>query len=723
MCTFRRSSTCNKRAIVIVLFFVIAMTLMVPLTAYAQESGKTVRVGWYESPFNTMDQFGRRSGYAYDYQKKIAAYTGWNSEYVEGSWPELLQMLINGEIDLMSDVSYTDERAEIMLFSSLPMGAEEYYIFISPDNTEINKDDFSTFNGKKAGANKGSVQVGFFREWAEANGIQAELIEMTEDVDEALDMLNRGDIDMYVVLDGYLDAHLALPVCKVGASDFFFAVNKSRPDLLAELNAAMNRIQEGNHNYDQQLYDKYLKAYGFNYYLSTEEKDWLSGHGAIRVGYPDNYLAFCAADKKTGELTGALKDYLEDAETCFENAELSFTPVVYPSVADAVEALRNGEVDCMFPSNLSISDGEELGLILTPSMMTSEIYAVVRKADQNTFSQKEQVTAAVVAGNPNYQTIMMDHFPGWQREDYPDTLSCLKAVADGKADCVLISNYQYNNLSRQCEKLGLTTLATGENMDYCIAIRGNDTDLYSILTRTTDIISDTSVSAALSYYSAEEAKTTLIDFIQDNPAVDIAVIVVIIALVTVIIAQQRIIRAKNEVEESHRQVDDLSKRVFIDALTSVRNKGGFDESVQGLQEQIDQKEPLEFAIIILDCDNLKQINDQYGHDKGDVYIQTASRLICRVYKHSPVYRIGGDEFAVVLQGEDYQNRKELKELFEVNAETIRTSAENKWDQVSVALGMAEYVPQSDTSVDDVIHRADKTMYENKRTRKGKSAVR
>ena len=160
MCTLRRSFTCNKRTIVIVLFFAVAMILMVPLTAYAQEAGKTVRVGWYESPFNTMDQFGRRSGYAYDYQKKIAAYTGWNYEYVEGIWPELLQMLINGEIDLMSDVSYTDERAESMLFSSLRMGAEEYYIFISPDNEEINRDDLSTFNGKKAGANKGSVQAG-----------------------------------------------------------------------------------------------------------------------------------------------------------------------------------------------------------------------------------------------------------------------------------------------------------------------------------------------------------------------------------------------------------------------------------------------------------------------------------------------------------------------------------------------------------------------------------
>ena len=148
MRAFRSSFTCKKRTIVIVLFFAVAMILMVPLTAYAQEAGKTVRVGWYESPFNTIDQFGRRSGYAYDYQEKIAAYTGWDYEYVEGCWPELLQMLINGEIDLMSDVSYTDERAESMLFSSLPMGAEEYYIFISPDNEDINRDVVSTFTEK-----------------------------------------------------------------------------------------------------------------------------------------------------------------------------------------------------------------------------------------------------------------------------------------------------------------------------------------------------------------------------------------------------------------------------------------------------------------------------------------------------------------------------------------------------------------------------------------------
>ena len=704
---------CRFRRAVSLLICLFLGIMMIPHIAHAREDGKVVRVGWYESPFNMTDSFGRRSGFAYDYQQKIAAYSGWNYEYVEGSWPELMQLFMDGGIDLMSDVSYTEERAKTMLFSTLPMGAEEYYIFISPDNEEISKDDFSTFNGKKVGINQGSVQVGFFREWAEANGVQAEVIEMTEDVSEVLEMLRRGDIDCYVVLDGYLDSSVALPVCKVGASDFYFAVSRSRPDLLAELNAAMNRIHEEDHNYNQQLYDKYLKAFGVNYYLSTEEKNLLSEHGTIRVGYQDNYLSFCAADKNTGELTGALKDYLEDAASCFNNAKLSFTPVAYPSAAAATEALQKGEVDCMFPSNLSVSDGEAAGLIMTPSIMSSEIYAVARASEQHTLLQKEQITTAVVAGNPNYDAMVKDHFSSWKWEGYSDRQACLQAVADGKADCMLISNYNYNNLSRQCERLKLAPVATGKYLDYSIAVQAGNTVLYSILTRTTDNVSKTSTNAALAYYSAEDAKTTLLDFIRDNPLVDIAIVAVVISLLAVIIAQQRIIRAKKEVKESHLQVEDLNKRVFVDALTSVRNKGGFNEYINGLQERIDSGERPEFAVIILDSNDLKPINDHYGHDKGDIYLRTASRLICRVYKHSPVFRIGGDEFAVVLMNDDYRNRDKLEAQFIQESGEIYASAENEWDRVSMAMGMAEYDPKSDDSVDDVVQRADKNMYENK----------
>ena len=120
---------------------------------------------------------------------------------------------------------------------------------------------------------------------------------------------------------------------------------------------------------------------------------------------------------------------------------------------------------------------------------------------------------------------------------------------------------------------------------------------------------------------------------------------------------------------------------------------------------------------MLDCNDLKQINDRYGHDKGDIFLRTASRLICRIFKFSPVFRIGGDEFAAVLQNEDYQNREELIDLLNQKAAEISRSAENEWETVSVAIGMADYDPRNDTRVDDIVRRADFRMYENKRLQK------
>ena len=284
------------------MFCLTASVIMMPFTAYAEEeTEKTVRVGWYDSSFNRMDEYGRRSGYAYEYQEKIAAYTGWKYEYVEGSWPELFQMLVDGDIDLMSDVSYTEERTELMLFASLPMGAEEYYLFVSPDNKDYTTGSYSYFNNKKIGVNKGSIQIGFYKDWAEANGISSEIVELTCSEEESLLKLKEGELDGYVTLDNNGDVENCIPVVKIGSSDYFFAVNKKRPDLQEELNAAMSSIQDENRFYNEQLYNRYIRTFGANIYLNNEETDWYSEHGAIRVGYQDNYLAFCAKDPQTGK--------------------------------------------------------------------------------------------------------------------------------------------------------------------------------------------------------------------------------------------------------------------------------------------------------------------------------------------------------------------------------------------------------------------------------------
>ena len=172
---------------------------------------------------------------------------------------------------------------------------------------------------------------------------------------------------------------------------------------------------------------------------------------------------------------------------------------------------------------------------------------------------------------------------------------------------------------------------------------------------------------------------------------------------------------KRMADHMKQHISDLNRRATVDALTSVRNRGAFSTYIDEMQKKLDggEMENAGFAICMFDCDDLKQVNDEYGHDKGDIYLQTASRLICKVYQHSPVFRIGGDEFAAVLQNEDLMNREALGEAFEKGMADSR-SAKNKWEQVHVAMGIAVYDNTQDHSVIDTMRRADKKMYMNKK---------
>ena len=161
-------------------------------------------------------------------------------------------------------------------------------------------------------------------------------------------------------------------------------------------------------------------------------------------------------------------------------------------------------------------------------------------------------------------------------------------------------------------------------------------------------------------------------------------------------------------------ITDLNDLAYADALTSLHNKGAFDIMVRDIQTRLDEPgNTLEFAVCIFDCNMLKQINDQNGHDKGDIYLKETAQIICEVFEHSPVFRIGGDEFAALLLENDYENREELLKVFDERCAEKRGKESDAWEKVDVARGVAVYDPQEDQSVNDVVRRADKNMYENK----------
>ena len=172
------------------------------------------------------------------------------------------------------------------------------------------------------------------------------------------------------------------------------------------------------------------------------------------------------------------------------------------------------------------------------------------------------------------------------------------------------------------------------------------------------------------------------------------------------------------VEHLGSYINNLSDLAYEDALTSVHNKGAFDLRIKELQAAIEvEGEKPQFAIAMFDCDELKNINDSHGHNKGDIYLRNASNLICRVFKNSSVYRVGGDEFSVILEGEDYENRDLLRDRFIAQSAEICATTKESWEKVRVSIGVAAFDPAIDKNVSDVIIHADHLMYINKKDRK------
>ena len=630
---------CCRRISVLLLCLLMVLSAALPVAASAHEKeAKTVRVGWYESAFHRTDSFGRKSGYGYEYQQRVAIYTGWNYEYVEGSWSELFEKLVAGEIDLLSDVSYTEERAEKILYSAEAMGAEGYHVFIAPDNTEIRPDDFSTMNGKRCGVNKNSIQEQLFLDWSEKHNVHADVIELSVKTPEMLDMLKKGELDMLVTLDTYGNTADIVPVCKVGFAESYFGINKNRPDLKEDLDVAMNRIFEDNRDFNQEMTEKFNRASAVNSFLTAEEVDWVTKHGTIRVGYRDDFMPFCARDPDTGMLTGALADYLKFAETCEKNASLRFETRAFTTMDDALQALAANEVDCVFPLGISAFDGEQRGVVITDPFVSTEMYATIRTTDARGFSPEDAMTVAVIRGNPNYESFLMDHFPSWKAALYDDAEAALRAVAAEEADCGLVSNYRISRVGDMLVKYKLTPLTTGEAMEMPFAVRHEDDCLYSILNKINHLIPNTAVSTALSKHAMESKPISFLEYLKENLTMVIAVTAVIVALILFLLL--RSVRAENKASEGRQIISEAEH----DKLTGLYNRDFFVLYANRLCREHPE---IHRDAVVMNIERFHSLNTLNGRDFGDEVLRTLGAGI-------EDFLTGTDGIAARLEGDTFE---------------------------------------------------------------------
>lgn len=530
--------------------FLLLTLLPLPVTATQtqKKSSKVVRVGWYEDSYHITDKNGNRSGYGYEFEQAVAAYTGWDYEYVTGDWTDLVEMLQRGEIDLMSALSYTDERAKTMLFSDQPMGEEKYYLYADLANTDISAADLSTLNGKSIAMMEQSVQTTQFCEWEKRYNVKTKHV-FVDSIDQAKELMAKHKIVGVISTETpiWVEAGMSA-IVTTGGSNIYYGINKKRPDLKEELDSAMRSMERDKPFYADELYQRYIASQSIAV-LSNEEKEWLKQHGAIRIGYLKNDAGFSTVDSKSGKLIGVINDYVDYAKSCFSET-LDFKLVGFRSLDEQIQALKDDKIDMIFHVSQNPYYAEQNDLSLSNTVMSTSLAAVTT---QDAFDENAANTVAIVKENSRFQWYISYNYPDWKIKKYDTFKDAEKAVQEGKADCLVASSGQS---MKYVNDKSLHSVFLTKTVNTSFAVDKGNTLLLSILNKTLKSMQTSKLTGAVSMYEDSLKKVTLTDFIKDN-----FVVVTIVGVILFLLILSAILALLKKARQEASRSKELNKKL------------------------------------------------------------------------------------------------------------------------------------------------------------------
>ena len=508
--THKAMQTPTWRSICAMLCLLLLLSVALPVKAAAETApAKVVRVGSFEDTFNYCNEKGARKGYGYELLETLSGYTGWQFEYVTCDWSDCFEKLENGEIDIMGGISYTEDRAEEMLFSDEPMGEEKYYLYADLSREDITASDYKTLNGKKIGVLMGAESEVMLTEWEEKHGIKTEHVNISNNEDVKQKLANH-EIDCFVSLEESYWAELGIStITRVGKSSIYYAINKDRPDLKEELDNAMRALDEEAPFYTADLCKKYFSL-DYKPILTGEEKAWLKEHGAIRMGFLTGDSGVSTYDPATGEITGTIADYIQFARDCLGNQELEFQLVGYDDKEAELNALKSGEIDMIFHFDQSPNLAEEYRLARTNTTWTSNMMAVTNK---QLFIENQVNRVAVPQNKISLTRYIAFYYPQWEIVDCDTQEDAIKLVKDGQADCFITG---ISSEAKYSKNYGFYSVPLPNPANSCFAVKSGNRSLLSILNKTIKAMPANMLTGSLAMHKSAARKVTLSEFIKDN---------------------------------------------------------------------------------------------------------------------------------------------------------------------------------------------------------------
>ena len=539
-------------AVCISIFMV--FTLCMP--CFADETQKTIRVGSFEDTFNYVDDHGVRRGYGYELMQALAGYTGWKFEYVKCDWSNCFDKLENGEIDIMGDISYTDDRAKEMLYSEETMGEEKYVLYANLSDMDIVPSDYKSLDGKRIGVLKGAKPEYMLTEWENKYGIHTEHVNVSgnEDVKKKLE---NNEIDCFVSLEESIWSERGISsVTTIGKSDIYFAINKERSDIKQELDYAMRQLDSDSPFYKADLYKKYFTL-DYTQFLTGNEKSWLEEHGGIRIGFLNNDPIVFSMDKKSGEIRGTLSEYISYAKDCLGNHTLKFDIQAFDDYDKMIEALQNKEIDVIYYASRNSNVAEKKGYALSNTAWTYSLMAVTEKED---FNENDSYVVAVPKNKVALKQHIAYYYPQWKLVDCDTINEAANMVVHGKVDCFIKGSSQVLKFdgNKNFKIISLT-----KTMEACFGVKDGQATLLSILNKTIKAMPSDMLTSAIAMYDSTAYKTTFYSFLKDHLVVVLVLGFSIIIVILLLLQKARRAEASAKVALKSAEDASLAKTQFL----------------------------------------------------------------------------------------------------------------------------------------------------------------
>lgn len=523
--------TLMRKSVCALLSLLLLLSAVLPVKAAAETAPvKIVRIGSFENTFNYCNEKGARKGYGYELLQTLSGYTGWQFEYVTCDWSDCFEKLENGEIDIMGGISYTEDRAEKMLFSDEPMGEEKYYLYADLSRADISASNFKTLNGKKVGVLMGTEPEVMLTEWEKKYGIKTQHVNISNNEDVQQKLANH-EIDCFVSLEESLWAELGIStITRVGKSSIYYVLNKDRSDLKEELDNAMRALDEEAPFYTADLCKKYFSL-DYKPILTGEEKAWLRKHGVIRMGFLTSDSGVSTFDPATGEITGTITDYIQFAADCLGNQKLEFQLVGYDDKEAELNALKSGEIDMIFHFDQSPNLAEEYRVARTNTTWTANMMVVT---NQQLFTENKVNRVAVPQNKISLTRYIAFYYPQWEIVDCDTQEDAIKLVKDGQADCFIIG---VSSEAKYSKIYGFYSVPLPNPANSCFAVNSGNRSLLSILNKTLKAMPANMLTSSLAMHKSSLRKVTLSEFIKDNFVMVLLVSSIAVAAILLTILQ------------------------------------------------------------------------------------------------------------------------------------------------------------------------------------------